>query len=54
MLQFGGLLGFDELPDVVFGDVVGGVGAAGYLVVEFAVGVFDLVGMQVILGFEVA
>lgn len=47
-------LHFDELPNVVLGDVVGGVGAAGYFVVDFAVRVFDLVSMEVVLGFEVA
>ena len=34
--------------------MVGRVGAAGYLVAEFAVGVLDLVSMQVIFCFEIA
>ena len=47
-------LELDKLPNVVLGDVIAGVGAAGYLVVEFAVGMFYFMSMQVIFGFEVA
>lgn len=34
--------------------MVGGVGAAGYFVVDFAVRVFDLMRMEVVLCFKVA
>jgi hypothetical protein len=44
----------DKFPDVVLGDVVGVEGAAGDLVQQFAFGYFDLVRMQIVLGFEVA
>ena len=36
---------FDELPDVVLGDVVGGVGTARDLVESLAVRMFDFMGV---------
>ena len=47
-------LELDKLPNVIFRDVVAGIGAAGYLVMEFAVGMFYFMSMQVIFCFEVA
>jgi hypothetical protein len=46
--------GLDQFPDVILGDVVGVEGAAGDLVELFGVGDFDLVGVEVVLGLEVA
>ena len=44
-------LELDKPPDVVFGDVVAGVGAAGYFIVQFAVGVLYFMSVQVVFGF---
>ena len=48
------LLSLDELPDIILRDVIGRVGAAWDLIEEFAVWMFDFVGMKVILGLQIA
>ena len=44
----------NKLPDIILWDVIRGVGTAGYLVVQFAVRMLDLVSVKVVFCFEIA